>query len=106
MTIENWNIQELAGYVPQTTFYTDFSIAEKFGKAAIQDTYDRAFKEWKTNVKFVTELCMVLNWKLWRWYEHNDEYFELYNKLWEELDNWCLDNLKGDDLVYYTRTTD
>lgn len=40
----DWNIEALTGYVPKTTFYTDFSIADRFGTAAIEDTYRRAFK--------------------------------------------------------------
>lgn len=106
MTVENWTIQELTGYVPQTTFYTDFSIADKFGRDAIQDTYNRAFNEWKSNVKYLTELVMVLNWKIWRWYQKNDDYAELYNKLWQQSDQYCMDNLKGKDLEYYIQTTD
>lgn len=31
----------------QTTFWEDFSIADHFGLNAIQDTYNRAFAEWK-----------------------------------------------------------
>ena len=106
MTVENWTIQEMTGYVPKTTFYTDFSIADKFGVDAIKDTYNRAFNEWKDNVKFVTELVMVLNWKIWRWHEHNAEYAQLYNELWQKTDQWCMNNLKGDDLTYYIQTTD
>lgn len=106
MTLENWNIEELTGYVPKTTFYQDFSIADHFGTSAIQDTYNRAFKEWKNNYVYVTELVMVLNWKIWRWHTHNDAYASLYNKLWEEADSWCLDNLKGEELTYFIQTTD
>lgn len=106
MTVENWTIQELTGYVPQTTFYMDFSIADQFGRDAIQDTYNRAFNEWKSNVKYLTELVMVLNWKIWRWYQKNDDYAELYNKLWQQSDQYCRDNLKGKDLEYYIQTTD
>ena len=29
------------GYQPKTTFWMDFSIADKFGIAAIKDTYNR-----------------------------------------------------------------
>lgn len=106
MTLENWTIEELTGYKPKTTFYTDFSIADQYGVAAIQDTYNRAFNEWKTDVEYLTELVMVLNWKIWRWHQHNDAYAQLYNKLWSETDAWCMDNLKGDDLTYYIQTTD
>ena len=106
ITLENWNIEELTGYTPKTTFYTDFSIADKFGVAAIKDTYNRAFNEWKTDVEYLTELVMVLNWKIWRWHQHNEEYAELYNELWQKSDQYCMDHLKGSDLTYYIQTTD
>ena len=35
------------GYELQTTFWNDFSIADRFGLSAVQDTFNRAFKEWK-----------------------------------------------------------
>lgn len=104
--LENWTIEELTGYKPMTTFYLDFSIADKFGVAAIQDTYDRAFNEWKSNYKYITEFVMVLNWKIWRWYQVNDEYSKLYDKLWKEADAWCIENLTGEALDYYFETTD
>lgn len=106
IVLENWTIQELTGYKPITTFYTNFSIADKFGTEAIRNTYDRAFKGWKNNFKYITELVMVLNWKCWRWYEVNDEYCALYKQLYEELDEWCFENLKGEELDYYISVTD
>lgn len=107
LVIKDWNIQEMTGYEPQTTFFTDFSIADMFGLEAIKDTYARAFKYWKDDVKFVTELSMVLNWKGWQHHgEGNKKYSEWYFAKWEELHDWCLSNLKGDDLTYYLRTTD
>ena len=87
-------------------FWQDFSISECFSADAIQDTYNRASSEWKTNAEYITALVITLNHKIWYWYKKNDEYAELYNKLWMELDEWCLDNLKGDDLEYYIQTTD
>ena len=68
-----WNITELNGYEPQTTFWMDFSIADKFGKEAVQDTYNRAFADWKSNVVYLTEMVLVLNHKIWQHYTHNDE---------------------------------
>ena len=38
MRIEDWSIEELTGYQPITTFYTDFSIVDKFGINAIKET--------------------------------------------------------------------
>ena len=39
ITIPRWNITEFSGYEPITTFWQDFSIADKFGNNAIADTY-------------------------------------------------------------------
>ena len=106
MKFENWTIEEQTGYVPKTTLYMDFSIADQFGTSAIQDTYNRAFAEWKDNYIYITELVMVLNWKIWRWHTHNDQYAQLYNELWQKADNWCLEHLKADQLEYFLSTTD
>lgn len=105
-TIETWNIENLTGYKPQTTFYEDFSIADKFGAGAIEDTFQRSFKSWKHDHIYLTELTMVANWKIWRWYEKNDEYCKLYDKWWKFLDDYCMTHLKGEELEYYVRTTD
>lgn len=102
----SWEIEKLTGYKPQTTFWDDFSIADAFGLDAIQDTYNRAFDEWKTNHIYLTELVMVLNWKIWQWYEKNDDFCSLYNKLWSETDDWAVNNLKGEELSYFYQTTD
>ena len=106
MTVERFNSEEMFGYKQITTFYEDFSIADNFGKRAIVDTYMRAFKSWKNNVQYFTELVMVLNWKIWRWYEKNDEYAKVYQELWEKADAYAMDNFKDDDLAYFLRTTD
>lgn len=104
--LEDWRIEEITGYKPITTFYMDFSIADKFGTNAIKETYNRTFQEWRFDYRYITELAMVLNWKIWRWYEKNEEYAKLYNKLWLQLDEWCIDNLKDKELEYYYKTTD
>ena len=57
------------GYNVQTTFWEDFSAADIFGLSAIQDTFNRAFEEWKGNCKYLTELVLVLNHKIWQHYK-------------------------------------
>lgn len=107
MKISMWNIEELNGYKPITTFWQDFSIADHFGKDAITDTYNRAFKEWKSDYKYLTELALVLNWKCWEHYEKgNKELSELYNEYWQVVDNYAYDNLKEQELRYYFEKTD
>ena len=101
----DWSeIEEKTGYKPITTFWSDFSIGERF-KGGIEDTYNRAFKEWKNDVKYITELSLVLNWKCWWWSKRDTKTAVLYENLWRKTHNWCLNNLKGDDLSYYFNIT-
>ena len=94
-------------YETQTTFWQDFTVADRFGVSAIKDTYKRAFKEWKNNHIYLTELVMVLNWKLWEHYRKNNmKMAELYDKLWRECDTYAYNNLKGVELEYFMSTTD
>ena len=102
-----WNIEELTGYHPVTTFWEDFSIADRFGAKAVEDTFHRAFAEWNTDYIYLTELVLVLNWKLWQWYEDgNEELTTLYDKLWQKADAHAMETLKGDEASYFFRVTD
>ena len=89
-----------------TTFWQDFSIADAFGISAIKDTYKRAFKAWKSDKVYITELVMVLNWKCWQWAEKNQKLSALYADLYYKMRDYILDNWKGEDLEYYLHTTD
>ena len=98
---------DMSGYEPKTTFWQDFSIADAFGVSAVKDTFNRAFNEWQSNVEYLTELVMVLNWKIWYHHEHGNEALaHVYNDLWEQADRWALENLKDDDKQYFLRVTD
>lgn len=99
MTLEN-------GYTLTTTFWDDFSIADHFGINAVKDTFNRAFNEWKNNHVYLTELVIVLNYKIWQWYGKNDEYARTYNDLWESANSYALDNLQGEELSFFYRITD
>ena len=78
-----------------------------FGPAAVQDTFDRAFAEWKDSCVYLTELVMVLNHKLWQWYNSGrPDMAEMYNKLYGEADTYAQEHLTGEEADYYYRTTD
>lgn len=96
----------MTGYVPKTSFWNDFSIAECYGRNAIKDTFKRAFNEWKSDVEYLTELVMILNWKIWSWYEENDSLAELYQEFYEKADQYAIETLKGDELTYFLKTVD
>lgn len=94
------------GYKSKTTFWEDFSIADKFGIKAIKDTYKRAFNEWKDNVEYLTELSVVLNHKIWEWYQEDDNIAQVYNDLWIKTNDYAKETLKGDNFRYYWEVTD
>ena len=107
LKIAVWDSEGTIGYKQITTFFQDFSIADNFGIKAIQDTYDRAFKEWKSDYKYLTELVLVLNTKCWQHYnEKHMEYSNLYKNLYIKTHEYALENLNDDELKYYLTTTD
>lgn len=96
----------MTGYEAKTTFWMDFSIADRFGIEAIVDTFNRAFKEWQTNHIYLTELVMVLNHKIWQWYDKNDTIARVYDNLWRKADEWAQENMHGKELQYFYEVTD
>ncbi len=106
MKIKNWNIEEMTGYKPITTFYTDFGIAEMYGRDAILDTYNRAFDEWKDDYKYLTELVMVLNWKIWEHNESNPQFADVYNDLYIKADKYAIEHLTEEEQLYFFDITD
>lgn len=106
MKIKTWNIEAMTGYKPMTTFYEDFSIADHFGISAIKDTYKNAFKNWKFDYKYLTELVMALNWKIWEHYKSNQAFAKIYNDLWTKCYDYAVNNLKDDELNYFFTVTD
>lgn len=105
IVFKDWTIEAQTGYKPKTTFYMDFSIAEPFGRGAIQDTFDRAFKAWKDDKEYGTELAMVLNWKSWE-HQNNPKLCRLYVDLYYHIDGYINDNWDKNKLQYYYETTD
>jgi hypothetical protein len=106
MTFREYQKQEF-GYDCITTFWEDFTIAEFFGLEAIQDTYNRAFEEWKGNYKYLTELVIVLNHKCNLLFRANKfAASKLYSDLYWEAHSYAKQNLKGEEYAYYFRITD
>ena len=107
MKIANWNIEAMTGYKPKTTFYEDFSIADRFGILAVRDTYTRGIVTARfMGYEYLTEFVMVLNWKIWEHYEKNEALARIYNDLWEKAAEVAETTLEGEELAYYYRTTD
>ena len=94
-------IFNMGEYDMKTTFWHDFSIADVFGVDAVRDTYNRAFEEWKENYIYLTELVLVLNWKIWQHNDKNNKLAEIYDELWMKADMYACENLHGDELTYF-----
>lgn len=90
----------------ETSFWEEFSIADNYGSDGIKEHYDQVFSEWKDNFKFLTELVLVLNWKIFQWYQIDDAIGLTYDELWKKTDAYALENLKGDELHYYLSVLD
>lgn len=100
-------LKEMTDYKPFTTFWSDFYIAEVMeGEKGVKETFKRAFESWKGDYKYLTELVMVLNNKIWYFYERNDEMAKLYDALWREADAYACETLKGEEAEYYYRVLD
>ena len=101
---------QMSGYEPKTTFWDDFTIAEKIGSDAIRDAYTKIMAAWKSNYIYLTELVMVLNWNIWYWdgagTKQSEEFAKLYNELWNKADEYALEHLAGNELQYFLRTVD
>ena len=89
-----------------TTFWSDFSIADAFGKNAVRDTFNRAFAEWKSDFRYLTDLVVVLNHKICQHYDGDRELSKLYDALWRIAVDYAMKNLVGIELDYFYRTTD
>lgn len=106
MRLNDWRIEEMCGYKPISTFYTDMSIADHFGEEAIKDTYERVVESWLADYKMFTEFVMVLNWKIWEHYKTNDKYAELYNDLWMQAQDEVEKHFSKEEKAYYYKTVD
>ena len=90
----------------ESSFWEEFSIAENYGSDGIREHYRIVFDQWKDNLRFLTELVLVLNLKIFFHYGKDDSIGQTYDELWEQTDAYALETLKGDDLHYYLSTLD
>lgn len=90
-----------------TTFGSDFSIADIFGTEAVKDTYKRGLDFALSDAKYFAEFVMVLNHKIWQWYQVNDDLAKVYDTLWREADNMIDDDhFSKEDVRYILKYLD
>lgn len=102
-----WNITAMNGYIPKTTFWNDFEIADAFGPFAVRETYKTAMREWASDYEYLTELVLVLNHRLWLHHGvKNEKLSMVYAELFRKAYDYAVKNLKGDELRYFLEVTD
>ena len=102
-------LSNFTDYRSKTTFWDDFSIADSYEElepGAIERTYVSAMSHWKKDYEYLTELVMVLNHKLWQWFDTDKTRAAIYNDLFVQARKYAETYLKGDELAYYYRVTD
>ena len=104
--LEKLALEKMLDFKFESSFWEEFSIAEEFGPEGIHHHYDIVFEQYKDNLKYLTELVLVLNLKIFLWYGVDDTIGLTYDQLWKETDGYALNTLKGDDLHYYLHTLD
>lgn len=104
--LEKLALEKMLDYKFESTFWEEFSIAENHGGDAVREHYDLVFPQWKDNIKFLTELVLVLNLKLFIWFKVDDDLGKMYEDLYVDTDAYALSTLEGEDLGYYLHTLD
>lgn len=104
--LEKMALEKMLDFKFESSFWEEFSIAEDHGGDAVREHYDLVFPQWKGNLKYLTELVLVLNIKLFIWFKVDDDLGKLYEELWMKTDQYALNTLSGDDLHYYLHTLD
>ena len=104
--LEKQSFEKMFDFKFESSFWEEFSIAENYGTDGIREHYKVVFDQWKDNLKFLTELVLVLNIKIFLWYGVDDTIGLTYDQLWKETDGYALEALKGNDLHYYLSTLD
>lgn len=91
-----------------TTFRGDFDIADAFGADAVKDTFERAFAEWGDDIRYLTNLSMVMNEKCWDKDAAGDEKLsDLYcNFYYRTRDKAYGDDFTREEQRYYFEATD
>ena len=127
LTEANWerNLADMSGYQRKYTFYADFGIAEycevyKADKNAVKDTFKRVKESWGKSIEAMTEVVMVLNHKMWSFYDNVDSsylgcseewrqhFMEVYQELYEKCVAFIEKNFANDSNArsYYYEVTD
>ncbi len=115
---QNWFKEQMSelGHETHTMLWNDFTIADYHGTKAITDTYNKVLKasrnydaekkKFHYNEKLITEMYMVLNWKVNTFYQKYDMLAQYYYELQEKLYEFVTKHFTKEQLSYFYETTD
>lgn len=106
--------------VVKNTFALDFTISAMFrGAKGVEETYKRAFEEWKKDIRYLTALAITMNHLGWRYWDEDKELGKKFFEYWEKLDAFILDcdyneetdeenykNFTAEEVSYFIRACD
>lgn len=94
--------------VVANTFAQDFAIALMFGGLkSVEETYKRAFEEWKKDIRYITALAITVNHLGWKYWDKDEKVGKKFFEYWEKLDAFILDGEEdGEDYKYKNFTAD
>lgn len=90
----------------KTLFWHDFDIAEKNGVDAIKKAYKNAFEASVDHYEYLTELAIILKWKMYQYDMKNESLAKVYYELWKETDEFANKKLRRWGLNYYWKETE
>lgn len=97
--------EAIMGYKMKTPFYELFSIYDQANVDSVKGGYSILFNFYKDDYEILTELAMIINWKIWEHHGKNAELERIYDILWSNIDAYAMANLKGRKLKYYLKMT-
>lgn len=105
-------LEDASGYERKYTFFSDLAIAECYGIPSIKDTHKRIMESWIDDIKAITEYCLSVNYKSWRFHGIEGKenlvkfYSNLYYQTYDEIINHYEEAGKDEELSYFFQTLD
>lgn len=82
-------------------------MTDLFSVMAIKDTYKNSMQYAKTNYKYLTELSLVLNYRLWMHDRNGSKVIaKVYDEIWHKCHNYVINNMKGEEFRFYDDAID
>ena len=101
-------LAEFTDYRSVTTYWDDYSIAEKKSLDEVKTLFKTTLQDAKDDHRNLTELALVMSWKasFWAGKPGKSSLCGLYLNLFEDVNEYAVTHLRGSKLDYYYDVTD